>query len=376
MGAGKETRQQLQLRKEGLEQAAMMMAAEGLAIPAEMSAELQQVQIELSSAGGAVESPRSWTSWLGKTVDGCLLSERLSSGPFSHLFRAVSEANGEQFAVKVAASEKLLSQNTDDCFCKQAFSCSMEIVRHPDISPNTVIESECKKLRSDDSGCFVKVLSSGYFEECCYYRMPLLEGQSLKELMQLTDMPFLDCGIDILRRLCTMLERIAESNNRYHGNLQPDNIFVTKTDIVLLSPGSFNVDETPLIISTPGYYPFFEPNDLVAAACVFWEVICKRHPLAVSGLSPRQTLFSDDMKDAIAYHFSLVHEPLCQLMKLKLPRELRDDLSAEAETVMMKAFKLAFDRQGLITGDHGFAYFAELEAALKHLSESGLLKKL
>lgn len=379
MNAGKESRKQLQLRKEGLEHAAMMMTAEGIAIPDEMSAELQQVQLDLNSIGGVIEAPRSWTSWLGKTIEGFVLRERLSSGTYSHVFRAVTEDNSEECAIKVASTDKLLSASNDDYFCKQALSFNLEISQPLDISANTVVEQECRKLRSDDSGCFVQVLSSGYFENCCYYRMPLLAGQSLKELMQLTDMPFLDYGIDILSRLCTLIERIAASNHRYHGNLQTDNIFVTKTDIVLLSPGSFDLagsnSTIPLIVTTPAYYPFFEPNDLFAAGCVFWEIFCKKHPLAIADLSPRQYLFTHEMQDMIAYHHSLVHKPLCELMKLRVPREVREDLSAEAEMTMMKSLKLAFDKEGLITGDPGFNSGSDFDVALKQLSESGLLRK-
>jgi serine/threonine protein kinase len=379
MSLHNENREELQTRKEGLEYTAMMMAVEGFPIPEDLANELMQVQAQLSELGDAAAPLRTWTSWLGHTVEGFNLRERISHGTYSHLFRAVHEKTGEECAIKLATTNAPVSINTSSYFSKQAISFQMELCQPLALSPNTVLDLECQRLKNDSSGYFVKVLSSGFTDDCFYYRMPFLVGQSLKELMALPDMPLLEYIIEIFRRLCTVLESLSSAASGYHGNLQADSIFVSKTDVVLLSPGCFDVSDAsysgaPFMVTTPAYYPFFDKNDLFALALTFWELVCKQHPLSVANLLERPQLFASDLREMLDYRKSLNHDPLWQFLKLRLPRDIRNDLSDETELFMMKAIKLAFQSDGCVTGDPGFANPAEFSLAMEKLAKHGLLR--
>lgn len=365
-----ENREELQKKLDGLESTIMIMAVQGLAVPDELANELAQVRIALDELGGEIQS-RRWTSWLGQSIEGFTLVERLSHGTFSHLFRAQNDTTKEECAIKIACSDDAVGADAGDFFAKQAVSMKLEICQSLKLSANTALSLEAQRLQTDSCGAFVKVLSEGTVDKCFYYRMPLLQGQSLKELMELADTQYLPYSIDVFKRLCSILERLASSSTRYHGNLQPDSIFVSKTDIVLLSPGTFD----PYIVSTPAYYPFFEPDDIFALGATFWETICKTHPLALKDKPERTQLFSPDLKEMLEYRKSLNHEPLWHFLRVVLPRDLRNDLSDNAETTMLKALKLGFESNGYLTGAPGFKTAGEFSQALDILMAQGLLRK-
>ncbi len=377
MSANEESIENLQKRKDNLEYTAMMMAAEGLGIPDDLAANLQEATTELEKRGGPLPIKR-WTAWLGQTIEGFTLQQQLSTGTYSNIFKGVNEKTGETAAFKIAKTDIAISAEPNNSFCKQAIAFSNEMVYHLPMSPNMVLEEESKRLQNDKSGNFVKVLSTGIIDKCFYYRMPLLEGQSLKELMQLTDTPFIQIALDVFTKLCDLIDRLAEQET-YHGNLQPDSIFFTKTDLVLLSPGSFAVTDqrspsTPFLLSTPAYYPFYEANDRFALGCTFWEVICKRHPLDSRDAEERSYLFTDELKQMLEYRKSFNHDPLWQILKVIPPRSLRNDITDEAERIMMKAVKLAFQKDGLIGADEGYKRAAEFSVALNELSQHGVLR--
>jgi serine/threonine protein kinase len=380
MSLYKENREELQKRQDGLENAVMMMAVEGITIPEELASELKQVQGLLSEFAEPAPFVRTWTSWLGHTVEGFRLSERMSSGSHSHLFRAVHETTGEECAIKLASTDAAITVDSSNYFCKQAVSFHMELCQYLSISANTALNLECQRLEKDTTGFFVKVLSSGITNNCFYYRMPLLQGQSLKELISLPDMPFLQYLIELFDRLCSMLDHLSSAGSvNYHGNLQADSIFVSKTDIVLLSPGSFDVSDssypdTTFMLSTPAYYPFFDKSDLFALGLIFWEAVCKRHPLAVLDLPERPNLFAAELRQMLEYRKSLNHAPLWQFLKLILPRDIRSDISDEAELIMVKALRLSFQSDGCITADPGFINSSEFAQALNSFGKRGILR--
>lgn len=368
------TRDELQKRYDGLESTAMMMAAQGIQIPPDVAAEISQVRTQLDQLGGHVEI-KPWTEWLGYTLEGFSIKERLSSGTYCNVFRAVNETTQENCVFKIAKSERAI-QPANDYFVKQAISFDDEICAPVNISANEAIQQEHQRLQMDMSGHFVPVVSSGLSNNCFYYRMPLLEGQTLRDLIPLTDMPFLQYAIEIFDRLCKILDRLTKQH--YHGNLQPDNIFITKTDIVLLSPGAYNlnsIDVPSYMICTPAYYPFFEANDLFSLGCIFWESVLKVQPLAVNNAPEKREQFAQDMLEMLDYRKSFNHQPLAQFLKLRTPKSLRNDISDKTELFLLKVLKLAYNSNGLLTGVPGFKNPSEFAAELQALARQGLLRE-
>lgn len=373
--------EELERQREGLENAVMMMSVEGIPVPDDLLAELRQVRAKLNelSAAGRTNIKR-WTSWLGESIEGFTLKQLLSSGRYSHTFFSLNETSGEEAVFKVARSDITERETPADAFSRCAISFHLEMANTISLSSNQVLQHECAKLKSDGSGYFVPVVSEGLTtDNFFYFRMPFLKGQSLLELMQLTDMPFLQIAQDVFARLAVLLSRIR-ALGLYHGNLRPDSIFISKTDIILLSPGSFdlrdaNLSDYSFMITSPAYYPFYEPNDLFALSCCFWEAVIKKHPLALAEMPERSDLFSRELREMLDYRKSLNHYPLWHFLKLLLPRELRPDLSAKAEEFMLKGLKLAFDSQGFLTASPGFSGADEFGMALTELYKQGILRK-
>jgi serine/threonine protein kinase len=278
----------------------------------------------------------------------------------------------------VSRSDEAIPISSKEYFSKQALKFHDEILQQVDMPANEALRLECEKLQADTTGAFVQVLSTGTHENYFYYRMPLLTGQSLKELAVLTDAVLFQLLPEIFNRLAELVDRLSESKLHYHGNLQPDSILITRTDAVLLSPGLFdaNIDtvESTIQLTTPAYYPFFEPNDVFALGCILWELICKKHPLAVMHKDERMGLFAPDMREMLAYRKALNHEPICNFSRLKTPIEVCRNLADSSDTFLMKAIKLCFDREGYITGDPGFRKAKELSEALEKASKFGFVR--
>lgn len=365
---------ELQKRRDGLESTMMSMAAHGLGIPDDLAEELAKVQSRLSELGAPVEI-KPWTSWLGSKIEGFSLLERLSSGNNSHVFRAKNQESGEQCAIKLASTNAVVSGGTH--FAKQMIRTTEEGPESIEFSPNKALELECQRLQSDTSGVFVKVLSSGYTSENnFYFRMPLLVGQSLQDLLALEDSVLLASGLEILGKLASVLQEFSDSGNKYHGNLQPDNIFISKTDLVLLSPGCFNFGEAnDTQFTTSAYYPNLLPDDALALGFVLWQLICKQHPLAPSERQERPQIFSEATRQTLLQAKAQNAAALSELLKFVAPRDLRHDLNNDAETLLMKAINIKTDQQGYLTISDGFNSAREFSEALKAAANKGLLRR-
>ena len=373
----------LRKRKAGLEHAAIMMASEGVAVPPELSDELNQLIRELAELSESSETQKPWTSFLGEEIEGFILQEKLSSGTYCHVFRAVDEKSGEACAVKIARTATPIMANPEDYFSKQAIRFHLELCQYVDVSPNIVLKNECERLWSDKTDSFVKVLSAGTHDDLFYYRMPLLEGFSLKaaedawsEFSGSSD----NISIYALQRACSIIDdfRLSEPP-QYHGNLCLDSIFITNTSLVLLSPGSFYIPESQndssIMITTPANYPFFDPNDLFAVGSILWQIICRQHPFAPEHDVDRGDLIAAKFREMLEYRKALNHAPLWKILNLKLPRDVRNDLNSDAELTLLKALKLKVNRDGYLTGSAGFKSGSELNEELERLNNDGWRRK-
>jgi serine/threonine protein kinase len=375
MSSSKE-RADLQRRLDGLESTIMSMAAHGLGVPDDLAEELAQVQSRLSEMGGAQEA-KAWTSWLGTKIDEFVLLERLSSGTYSHVFRARNEGSGEECAFKIAATPAPIPLDKRDYLVKQIIRSKGAKLEFLEFSANDALEMEYKRLESDSSGAFVKVSSSGFTpDKHFYYRMPLLVGQSLKDLLVLQNDAILKTGFEILQKLAGVIEALSRTDSAYHGNLQPDNIFISKTDLVLLSPGVFHTGSTTnMLFTTPAYYPFFEPNDLTAIGFVLWELVCRQNPMAPSERQERPQIFTELIRGLLAQAKIEDAGPLQELLKFIAPRDLRKDLSNEAEVLLMKAIRIGTDPEGFLTITDGFGSAAEFAEALNIAEKQGMFRR-
>ena len=375
MSSSKE-RAELQKKLDGLESTIMSMAAHGLGVPDDLAEELAQVRSQLSEMGGTQQA-KAWTSWLGTKIEEFVLVERLSSGTYCHVFRARNEGSGEECAFKIAATPAPISLDERNYLVKQIIRSKGAKLEFLEFSPNDALEMEYQRLESDSSGVFVKVHSSGRTpDKHFYYRMPLLVGQSLKDLLALQNDALMKTGFEILQKLAGVIEALSESDSAYHGNLQPDNIFISKTDLVLLSPGVFHTGSSNnMLFTTPAYYPFFEPNDLIAIGFVLWELVCKQHPMAPSEHPERPQIFAELIRGLLAQAKKEDAGPLYELLKFVAPRDLRKDLSNEAEVLLMKAIRIGTDPDGFLTITNGFDSAAEFAEALNRADKQGMFRR-
>lgn len=164
---------ELRKRKAGLENAALMMAAEGVAVPPELSDELSQLVKSLAELSETSTVQKTWTSFLGEEIEGFVLREKISSGTYSHLFRAVHERTGEICAIKIARTHEPIVANPDDYFSKQAIRFHLELCQYVDVSPNecsSMKVSACKLTRQDiSSRCYPQVCMKIFFTTVCHF---------------------------------------------------------------------------------------------------------------------------------------------------------------------------------------------------------------
>lgn len=373
--ANNQSKEELEKKRAGLETAAMQMAIQGLAIPSEIETELQQITNQLSGLeSSTAPSTDAWRDWLGKSIEGYQISERISSGSYSHLFRA--SKGDSQCAIKISKSPKPISINRENHFVKRAFQISGEITTAAEISGNSALKAEFEKLQLSLNQNFIPTFACGETEGHFYYCMPYLEGQSLLDLMSAPEGLLFSFGTEVLAQLADLVDSFAPG--QYHGNITPDSIFITKNDIVLLSPGNFSATTSSgstVALTTPSYYPFMEPNDIFSIGCCLWQVLLKQHPLSSGGALESPDRFAQDLREMLNYRKALNHAPLWHFLKLTPPNELRSDLNSETIRVLMRALKLEYDHDGYITASAGYKSGKSLAVDLEHLSKNEIAKK-
>lgn len=322
-------------------------------------------------------------SWVGLSVGDYVIKELLGEGSFSWVFRAVHADGFTTKAIKVAKPPEAVAEGgPTSCIPTAALWQTVGCV--VDLSPDTeqLLGLQAKKLQSLSDPSLIGVEEVSARPGGCYYRMPVLVGQTLRQYMSAGPVP-VDILLDIALCMDRLLEEPESQDKRepfeYHGDLKPENIMVTPSGVVLIDPGYFGTLETlkngvkqPLsrcAVTTPIYYPLLQPDDLTALGMIMWEIACREHPLArraYSGDFDRQTIGSE-LWDLVKAQETEGKYFLSAVFGVKSPSVARPGMPAEIDELLMRSIKLKIEPDGKLNLAEGFKNFAELAAAIARL---------
>jgi serine/threonine protein kinase len=139
----------------------------------------------------------------------------------------------------------------------------------------------------------LRVFDVGQDQGLSYVVEEVRRGQTLAEMMR-DDLRSVDvtARIDLIAQLCTGLHFIHEQG-RIHGDVKPDNVFVTSEGVVkLLNLGAVKVEEMTIVSdrALSGSFEYYSPeqlmgredidgrSDLFSAAVILYELVSGRRP--------------------------------------------------------------------------------------------------
>jgi serine/threonine protein kinase len=314
-------------------------------------------------------------SWVGLSVGDYVIKELLGEGSFSWVFRAIHNDGFTVKAIKVAKPPEAVAEGgPTSCIPTNAILHVNNNVSDLDPDTEQLLMLQAKKLQGLNDPQMMSIEEISARSGGCYYRMPALTGQTLRQYMNSGPVP-----IDVLLDIALCMDRLNEDDAfDYHGDLKPENVMVTPSGMVLLDPGYFGELDTikggtkqlltNCAITTPIYYPFLKPDDQLALGLIMWEIACRDHPLArraYSGDFDRDKV-GDDLFELVTtlekdgkYFYSAI-------LGLSKPEDLRPGIPKECQDLLLKALRLKFEGNQLML-DEGFKNFAEMAAALARL---------
>lgn len=315
-------------------------------------------------------------SWVGLSVGDYVIKELLGEGSFSWVFRAVHTDGFTTRAIKVAKPPEAVAEGgPTSCIPTNALWQTVGCV--VDLSPDTeqLLCLQAQKLQAISDPGLMSVEEMSQRPGGCYYRMPVLAGETLRQYMASGPVP-----VDVLLDIALCMDRLLEDQNfDYHGDLKPENIMVTPSGVVLLDPGYFGDLEAlkgatkqslaHCAITTPLYYPLVQPDDVLALGFLIWEIACREHPLSKRGYSGDfdRTKIGDELWNLVKAQENEGKYFLSAILGAKRPTELRPGLPVEIEELVLKGVRLTFDKDGKVELTEGFKTFSEYAAAIARL---------
>jgi serine/threonine protein kinase len=212
--------------------------------------------------------------------------------------------------------------------------------------------------------------------DLAYGIMEFVPGQTLSELKEESKV-----ATSVLVNLAHTLDRLSGMKAfDYHGDIKPDNIIVTADNQVkLIDPGYFGALDgehesySACCVTTPGYYPLLEPDDLLALGIMVAEIILGQHPL--DGCQDLNEIRLDNIDPAV---IELVKEQqivgryfLTPLLESCNPENLaKIDKDSRLKDIALKAIRLRLDGT-MLRADAGYANFLEVARALEGIQSLG-----
>ncbi len=377
------TTDELEQRRSGMDYAVQSMVLAGMEVPDDVQQEFLAVQEELAKRHSKTVQTQnqtrkidSWTQLLGTTIDGYAINQLLSDGTFSFVMRATSES-APPVVFKIAKPDGLpfnTKATLERPFPTIAWNAGPFEGKPIVPSPKHLLEMQAAYLKACSGGCLIGVENSGEHSGLWHYRSPALEGYTLRHLMIWEHETLETMLLSSFISICDGLHSLRQGSDFvYHGDIKPDNILVTESGITLLDPGYSGELECAegtiqaAMISTPQYYPLWEPDDLLAVGICLYEAVLSAHPLKDAGHEGEKMTVSQDVQELVFFRQSLLQESLTPLLHLRRPTHVRENLSAEMEAVILKGLRLKIGDDGLLHTDPGFIDFAEFSQALNSL---------
>ncbi|MGD0228000.1 MAG: hypothetical protein ABSF71_37320 [Terriglobia bacterium] len=207
----------------------------------------------------------------GAPIDDYILQDKVGEGSFSVVYLGVKRHTDEPRAFKIARNEVNQTASSTHQVWTQALMDATGVIVSAPVNPSVFLRKQFQYLQEAGPSLFPRVDGLVEFRGGAAMQMEFLEGLSLRELMLRSEVPD-----DVLLRLARTLAEL-EQRGLEHGDLKPENIFVTGERVVLLDPGFFGqLLLTPgasyVRVTTPEYYPSLEPQDITALGLILLEL--------------------------------------------------------------------------------------------------------
>ncbi len=316
-------------------------------------------------------------SWVGLEVGDYKIDQKLGEGIFSSVYRGVHLKTAQQKAFKVAKPQDLVSKRqAKDCLSTRAIAQitggTMDVL--PDAAK--LLRTQHAQLSMVSQSGWIKVDRLVDQPGLTYYEMELVEGETLRQLM-IRQSITVDKTIEIARSL----DKLSKSESlRYHGDIKPENILVTKSGITIIDPGYFgrldlvNGSNLPnCAITTVAYYPALEPDDLLAFGLMLWEVVLGIQPTAKTSFSQESDLsrIGGNLLEMVRLQEMVGKYFLSNILNVPLPSSVHPGIGADLENLLLKSIRLKVNMSGQIDLDPGFRSFGAIAGALAALRLKG-----
>jgi serine/threonine protein kinase len=314
-------------------------------------------------------------NWIGMTVGDFEIESLIGEGSFSWVYRGRHADGVTGKAFKVAKPHEYVRALPGDSQTAAFFLQVGHVSRfNPDAAALLALQAE--RVRGIQDASLVSIDFVKGTEAVCYCQMELVEGLTLRQLMNRGPLP-----VQVFIELARCLQRLSENQSfEYHGNLTPDNILVTESEIKLVDPGywgmidSYNGTIPSCAVTTPAYYPSLLPDDLLALGLLIWEAAMGQSLLGAAGDSEGMDLtrVGEDLLERVMLNENIGKFFLSPILELYTPSQLRMDMPDALETFLLRALRLRVRPDGILDADSGFASFGEIAGALMTLQDQDI----
>ena len=342
-----------------------------------------------------ITAARKDASWIGLSVGEYKIDSILGEGLFSRVYKGTSQSGSSKvFKVAKDSSATSTTLNTVKFDTQALRQITGGFLRmRPDAE--WLVAQEAERLENNAHPNLVKVDAFSK-SPVPYFQMEHIEGSTLRQLMQSGPVP-IKIFLEIAR---SMNQLLRDTKFGYHGDLKPENIIVTKEGAIkFIDPGYFgdlkdlNGRTSNTSITTPIYYPFLQPDDVLAFGLILWEAAFGEQPLSWSGgvavppasdaakmpAPPGNYISSEEIdcdhvgEDLLAYvrGFEMCGNYfLSPILALRDPLTRRPEMPAEVRAFLLKCLRLRAGKK--MNLDTGYQSMGQIAGALIALSERGI----
>ena len=305
-----------------------------------------------------------------------VLSEQIASGPYSRSFLARRGDTDEFSVFKVAKSQSECARTSENIFQTES-RVVMEggtAVVHPNCSK--LLKAQYHRLKHSSMPPFVKTFDNMEISGSSAYSMEFLGRKSVRQEESVPT--------KLLAKLARELHEFSvEYPELYHGDIKPENMILhgegEAAAIHLIDPGFYGELmceeglDFNIAVTTPIYYPFMRPDDLLAFGIVLWELACGQHPLDPALLEGPIDNIGETLKQWTKQYENVGQYFLSPITHLRLPGKTNPAIGAGLEAFLLQAIRLQVDADGLLQCGPGFESFEEFADVLEQLADQNVL---
>jgi serine/threonine protein kinase len=316
--------------------------------------------------------------WTGQELRDFVVEERLQEGSFSWVHKASRKGTNAKFVLKIGKSPQSIGGGAaTGAFYTHAIQLISGSFTEAKPSPSALLATEFQTLEGWNDLCVVKAVANCSNESAPFIALEYINGKSMRELIgaRVSPIPATQVSpISALSNLCTTLARLKEQGKfSHHGDIKPDNIMITGSEVKVIDPGYFGTLQTVgggeayCRVTTPAYYPTMQPDDLFAMGIILWEIVLGEQPFRLNGSfrAARAANAGPDLTEYVRQSESLGTYFLSPLADLPRPSEIIPTISEEKELLLLKGLRLTLTSDGSLELAEGFDDYAQLRQAIE-----------